>query len=99
MDNLTALDARNSLLIDDNHRSRADMYEQSKYNMTGPFEPYRDVPTAKGASSHVRDKSTDRLISNDTYYRGYQHQRSISRDRSPSPEELGEQPRSYGVAI
>ncbi|OKL55639.1 hypothetical protein UA08_09108 [Talaromyces atroroseus] len=105
MDNLTPLDARNSLLIDDMPRSRADMYEQSKYNMTGPFEAYRDhVPETTETVSHVRDKSTDRLINNDSYYRGYQrqyqqHTRSISRDRSPSPEELGQQPHSFGMAL
>lgn len=89
-DDLTPLDARNSLLlVDDVGRSRADAYEQSKYNLTGPFEPYRDR-VASGTAVHARDKSTDRLISSDTSYRGYQHQqhsRSISRDRSPSPEE------------
>lgn len=101
MDNLTALDARNSLLFDG--RSRADMYEQSKYNMTGPYEPYRDMPT-KG-STHVRDRSTDGLINNDSYYRGHSkgqstHLRTLSRDRSPSPEEMHEQkPRDFGVAF
>lgn len=101
MDNLTALDARNSLLFDG--RSRADMYEESKYNMTGPYETYRDMPT-KG-STHVRDRSTDGLISNDSYYRGHYkeqstHLRTLSRDRSPSPEELQTQkPRDFGVAF
>jgi Transient receptor potential (TRP) ion channel/ML-like domain len=103
MDNLTPLDARNSLLIDDMPRSRADMYEESKYNMTGPFEAYRDHIPETEAASHVRDKSTDRLISNDTYYRGYQrqnqHMGGISRDRSPSPGDTAEQPRSFGVAL
>jgi hypothetical protein len=101
MDNLTALDARNSLLFDG--RSRADIYEQSKYNMTGPYEPYRDMPT-KG-STHVRDRSTDGLINNESYYRGHSkgqstHLRTLSRDRSPSPEEMHEQkPRDFGVAF
>lgn len=100
-DNLTSLEARNSLLFDP--RSRADMYEQSKYNMTGPYEPYRDMPT-KG-SSHIRDKSTDGLINNESYYRGHSKEqstqlRTLSRERSPSPEELREQkPRDFGVAF
>ncbi|QGA13664.1 hypothetical protein EYB26_001314 [Talaromyces marneffei] len=100
-DNLTALDARNSLLFDG--RSRADVYEESKYNMTGPYEPYRDMPT-KG-STHARDRSTDGLISNESYYRGHQkeqrtHLGALIRDRSPSPEDLREQkPRDFGVTF
>ncbi|EED23597.1 DUF907 domain protein [Talaromyces stipitatus ATCC 10500] len=100
MDNLTALDARNSLLFDG--RSRGDTYEENKYNMTGPYEPYRDMPTKGG---HIRERSTDNLISQDTYYRGHQldqatHLRSHS--RSPSPEELQlreQKPRDFGVAM
>ncbi|CRG84655.1 hypothetical protein PISL3812_01911 [Talaromyces islandicus] len=96
-DNLTALDARNSLLMDA-PRSRADVYEAGKYNYAaGPFEPYRDhVP-----ASHTRDKSTDRLISNNNLaYRNSQQSlhHGISRDRSPSPEEMHHQPQSFGVA-
>jgi hypothetical protein len=94
LDNLTALDARNSLLID-GPRSRADLHETSKYNMTGPYEAYRD----KIPLTHGRQQSTDRLISTDTFYRGHHHARSMSRDRSPSPEEYHQPPRSLGVAF
>ncbi|KAH8704717.1 DUF907 domain protein [Talaromyces proteolyticus] len=95
MDNLTALDARNSLLMD-GPRSRADIYEAGKYNTTGPFEPYRD----QFAHSHGREKSTDRLISTNSFYRGHhQYSRSTDRGRSPSPEEAHHQPQSFGVAL
>lgn len=93
MDNLTALDARNSLLID-GPSSRAELHETSKYNLAGPYEPYRD----KAPLTHGRAHSTDRLISTDTFYRGHQHAPSTSRDRSPSPEDYHEPPRSFGVA-
>ncbi|QKX58950.1 uncharacterized protein TRUGW13939_06078 [Talaromyces rugulosus] len=95
-DNLTALDARNSLLMDA-PRSRADVYEAGKYNYAGPFEPYSDHTPA----SHAREKSTDRLISRgDSAYRDSQQSlhHGISRDRSPTPEEMHRQPQSHGVA-
>ncbi|KAL1962203.1 hypothetical protein VTN77DRAFT_9924 [Rasamsonia byssochlamydoides] len=89
-DNLTPLDARNSLLMDP--RSRSDMQEMSKYNMTGPFEPYRDQVLPK--KGH---ESTDRLIPDDYDYHHHQHTRSMSRGRSPSPDDYS-QPPQYGVA-
>lgn len=71
-DNLTAMDARNSLLLDGAPRKAPDSDMMGKYNMTGPYEPYRDhVPT--NAARHSRYASTTRLIQTPS--------------RSPSPEE------------
>lgn len=77
--------------LDDQHMSR--------FNYTGPYEPYRDSITAR--SRHARTESTDRLIATESL--DLKHSRSLSREshesrgRSPSP--AGEKPPSYGVAL
>lgn len=81
LDNLTPLDARNSLLLNPSDR-RDSSSEVGKFNYLGTYEPYRDVPL----NSHTRTGSTDRLVTNAT---GFSHERYQSRDsdsRSISPE-------------
>lgn len=86
MDDLTPLDARDSLLID--HRPDVkDQRELGKFNYPSPYEPYRDQPLAR--AGHNPTGSTDRLV--DTYYAEPKLDRSLSRDsqrtgRSGSPE-------------
>ncbi|WEW57952.1 hypothetical protein PRK78_003419 [Emydomyces testavorans] len=68
LDNLTPLDARNSLLMN----SRMDLHNQQdpevgKLNVVGRYEPYRDMPAGK--SRHQSSESTDRLVSHTEYGR------------------------------
>ncbi|KAL4901947.1 hypothetical protein BDW74DRAFT_68570 [Aspergillus multicolor] len=51
IDDLTPLDARDSLLMD--HPPRKDYSEMSNFNFTGPYEPYRD--TDRLVDSQYRD--------------------------------------------
>lgn len=83
LDNLTTLDARNSLLME-SPPHKSDNQEMSKFNFTGPYEPYRDQQLPR---SHKATESTDHLIpyADD----GIDYQRSASRDsfgRDPSPD-------------
>ncbi|KAL2011886.1 hypothetical protein VTN00DRAFT_4604 [Thermoascus crustaceus] len=100
LDNLTPLDARNSLLMEHRSSKDDDFQEMSKFNTTGPYEPYRDQAPRK--SRHAPTESTDRLISADSFDR--QHTRSPSRDsresRSHSPSLDGRKSDlpSYGLA-
>lgn len=50
IDDLTPLDARESLLMD--HPPRKDYAEMSKFNFTGPYEPYRDTDRLVGSEYH-----------------------------------------------
>ncbi|KAI1931948.1 hypothetical protein LOZ65_000982 [Ophidiomyces ophidiicola] len=64
LDNLTPLDARNSLLMN----SRTDAPGQQdpevgKLNVVGRYEPFRDVPL--GRVQHQASNSTDRLVPHD----------------------------------
>ncbi|KAK2762807.1 hypothetical protein FQN54_000982 [Arachnomyces sp. PD_36] len=84
LDNLTTLDARNSLMGPP--PSKSDNQEMSKFNFTGPYEPYRDHQIPK---SHKATESTDHLIpyADDSVH--HQRSRSASRDsfgRGHSPE-------------
>lgn len=85
IDNLTTLDARNSLLMDPPpHKS--DSQEMSKFNFTGPYEPYRDQQLPR---SHKATESTDHLIPYADDSVDHQRSRSLSRDsfgRDPSPD-------------
>ncbi|KAL1958071.1 hypothetical protein VTO42DRAFT_5111 [Malbranchea cinnamomea] len=84
LDNLTPLDARNSLLLDPKPKRRESSLEVGKFNYLSRYEPYRDVPLPK--SRHVYSESTDQLVSNGE---NIPHGRSRSREsesRSISPE-------------
>jgi hypothetical protein len=88
LDNLTPLDAHNSLLMD-NAPFRSDEQEVNRFNQTGPYEPYRHRVAPKRGH-----ESTDQLIS---YEPSHYHHRSLSGDRAPSPDDYhGDHP--YGVA-
>ncbi|EAW13795.1 transient receptor potential ion channel family protein [Aspergillus clavatus NRRL 1] len=84
MDDLTPLDARESLLMD--HPPRKDYGEMSKFNFTGPYAPYRDQHDSETRSR--RNESTDRLV--DPAYRpNHHHDRSLSRDSRRSRDSHG----------
>lgn len=72
IDNLTPLDARQSLLMD-SHPPTRDNAEMSKFNFTGPYEPYRDnsPPTTRNSPSPTR--SIDRLVDPPSYYETQEH--------------------------
>ena len=84
VDDLTPLDARESLLME--HRpSRKDDSEMSKFNFTGPYQPYRDhIPR------HSPTGSTDHLVAPD--YFNNQYRRSSSRDSRDSNHSLDGRP-------
>ncbi|KAJ9213113.1 hypothetical protein DTO166G4_5271 [Paecilomyces variotii] len=98
-DDLTPLDARNSLLMDrPSTKHGLDDQGMNKFNYTGPYAPYRDsVPRSR----HHATESTDRLINSEEV--DVKHTRSSSREsresrgRSPSPN--AEKPAPYGVAL
>lgn len=79
LDDLTTLDARNSLLMD-SPPSKTDNQEMSKFNFTGPYEPYRDQQVPR---SHKATESTDQLIPYADNSIHHQH------SRSPSPDSFG----------
>ncbi|KXG50983.1 TRP-like family [Penicillium griseofulvum] len=93
LDDLTPLDARDSLLMD--HPQRKEYAEMSNFNFTGPYESYRDEPK--------RDRPTgsderDGLVRNDY---GVAHGRSNSPDSHHSRSSLeGRRPAApgYGMA-
>lgn len=60
LDNLTPLDARNSLLMETRENERRE--DLGKLNNTSLYEPYRDIPLKK--SHHTPSESTDRLVTN-----------------------------------
>ncbi|OQD73188.1 hypothetical protein PENDEC_c016G02935 [Penicillium decumbens] len=94
LDDLTPLDARESLLIE--HPPKRDFTEMSKFNFTGPYEAYRDRPRRSDSTG-----SKERLVYADY---GVAHARSSSQEsrhsgrRSPSLD--GHQPTKpgYGMA-
>ncbi|KAJ5291153.1 hypothetical protein N7478_000404 [Penicillium angulare] len=92
LDDLTPLDARDSLLID--HPERRDITEMSKFNFTGPYEPYRDNPNRPDSAG-----SKDRLVYADY---GVAHSRSSSHesrhDGRHSPPIEGQKPTTFGMA-
>lgn len=88
MDDLTPLDARESLLMEHPPVVK-DYREVSNFNFAGPYEPYRDQPLPK--SRHSPAGSTDRLVDADYYDNRFD--RSVSHesrqtDRSGSPAEF-----------
>ncbi|KAJ5449208.1 TRP-like family [Penicillium cf. griseofulvum] len=93
LDDLTPLDARDSLLMD--HPQRKEYAEMSNFNFTGPYESYRDEPKrARPTGSDERDG----LVRNDY---GVAHGRSDSPDSHHSRSSLeGRRPAApgYGMA-
>lgn len=96
-DDLTPLDARESLLMD--NPPRKEYAEMSKFNFTGPYEPYRDRYDPK--SGHDRTGSTDRLVGAD-YAVDPRHGRDGSHDsrqsRESSPDGRPATKPGYGFA-
>lgn len=93
IDDLTPLDARDSLLMD--HPQRKQYAEMSNFNFTGPYESYRDEPKRAGSPG---SNERDRLVHNDY---GVAHGRSISPDSHHSRSSIeGRRPTApgYGMA-
>ncbi|KAJ5872603.1 uncharacterized protein N7529_004956 [Penicillium soppii] len=93
LDDLTPLDARDSLLME--HPQRREYTEMSKFNFTGPYEPYRDQPHRPGSTG---SNEHHRLVGNDY---GIAHGRSSSPDSQHSRSSIeGRRPTkpAYGMA-
>lgn len=94
LDDLTPLDARESLLIE--HPPKRDFAEMSKFNFTGPYKPYRDHPDRPDSTG-----SKERLVYADY---GVAHSRNSSEEsrhsgrRSPSLEGRHPTTAGYGMA-
>ncbi|PIG69287.1 DUF907 domain protein [Aspergillus arachidicola] len=84
IDDLTPLDARESLLME--NPPRKEYTEMSKFNFTGPYEPYRDHYDSKSRSSPTG--STDRLVDPPGYHES-QHGRSLSRESRHTRDSRG----------
>ncbi|PKY02916.1 DUF907 domain protein [Aspergillus campestris IBT 28561] len=97
IDDLTPLDARESLLME--NPPRKEYAEMSHFNFTGPYAPYRDQHDSK--SGHDRTRSTDRLVGPD-YAMETRHARNMSRDsrqsRESSPDGRPATKPGYGFA-
>lgn len=95
LDDLTPLDARDSLLIE--HPPKRDYNEVSKFNFASPYEPYRDHPSNRHDSAGSREN----LVYADY---GVAHDRSTSQHshhsgrRSPSLEGRHPTTAGYGMA-
>jgi hypothetical protein len=89
LDDLTPLDARESLLID--HPPKRDFTEMSKFNFNAPYEAYRDHPVNRSNSTG----SHDRLVYADY---GVAHGRSPSHDSRSSLEGRKPTAPGYGMA-
>lgn len=95
LDDLTPLDARESLLIE--HPPKRDYNEVSKFNFTGPYEPYRDHPSNRHDSSGSRENLVyaDYGVAHD---RSYSQNSQHSGRRSPSLEGRHPTTAGYGMA-
>ncbi|KAJ5962173.1 hypothetical protein N7501_007114 [Penicillium viridicatum] len=92
LDDLTPLDARDSLLMD--HPQRKQYAEMSNFNFTGPYESYRDEPKrARSPGSNERDG----LVHNDY---GVAHGRSSPDSHHSRSSIEGRRPTApgYGMA-
>ncbi|OJJ04570.1 hypothetical protein ASPVEDRAFT_44084 [Aspergillus versicolor CBS 583.65] len=89
IDDLTPLDARESLLMD--NPPRKDYSEMSKFNFTGPYEPYRDTDRLVDTEYHD-DPRYGRNIGRDS------RSSSNSRDSHGSPEGRRPTKPAYGFA-
>lgn len=99
LDDLTPLDARESLLME--HPPRKDFAEMSKFNFTGPYEPYRDQHDSK--SRHSPTGSTDRLVDSsypleDINGRSISRESRRSHDSHENPEKHHATTPGYGFA-
>ncbi|KAL4896295.1 hypothetical protein BDV59DRAFT_132419 [Aspergillus ambiguus] len=101
-DDLTPLDARESLLMD--HAPRKDFSEMSKFNYTGPYAgPYRDASPYDPKSRHSPTGSTDRLVEpgygfDGRHGRSLSHESRQSRDSRGSPDGRHPTAPGYGFA-
>jgi hypothetical protein len=95
LDDLTPLDARDSLLMD-RSQPRDEMLEAGKYNVTGPYRSYRE-PAPR--SRNISQDSTERLIGAQEPTSYGSHARNYSYGRSPSPNDYNQPPRGYGYAF
>lgn len=94
LDDLTPLDARESLLIE--HPPKRDITEMSKFNFTGPYEPYRDHPHRPDSTgSHERLVYADYGVA---HSRNFSHESRHSGRRSPSLEGRHPTTAGYGMA-
>ncbi|KAE8144296.1 hypothetical protein BDV25DRAFT_134794 [Aspergillus avenaceus] len=84
IDDLTPLDARDSLLME--NPPRKEYTEMSKFNFTGPYEPYRDQYDQKQRLGSTG--STDRLVDPPDYHDS-QHGRSLSRESRHTRDSRG----------
>ncbi|KAG2414208.1 hypothetical protein HFD88_003399 [Aspergillus terreus] len=101
IDDLTPLDARESLLMD--HNPRKDNSEMSKFNFTGPYAPYHDQPPYDPRSRQSPTGSTDRLVEpgygfNDHHGRSVSRESRQSRDSRGSPDGRHPTAPGYGFA-
>ncbi|PYH90675.1 DUF907 domain protein [Aspergillus ellipticus CBS 707.79] len=99
IDDLTPLDARESLLME--HPPRKEYSEMSKFNFTGPYEPYRDQYDPKARLSPTG--STDRLVESgypldDRHGRSSSRESRRSRDSHDPPEGHHATTPGYGFA-
>lgn len=95
VDDLTPLDARESLLMES--QPRKDYSEMSRFNFTGPYQPYHDQGYR---SRHSPTGSTDRLVDHDASFVDNRHGRSISRDSHDRHSLDGHPPPpGYGIAL
>ncbi|OQE20610.1 hypothetical protein PENSTE_c013G07199 [Penicillium steckii] len=93
LDDLTPLDARDSLLIE--HPPKRDYNEVSKFNFTGPYEPFRDYPRHDRNDSHENLVQADYGVAHDRSYSAHsQH----SGRRSPSLDGRHPTTAGYGMA-
>ena len=93
LDDLTPLDARDSLLIE--HPPTRDYNEVSKFNFTGPYEPFRDYPRHERNDSHENLVQADYGVAHDRSYSAHsQH----SGRRSPSLDGRHPTTAGYGMA-
>lgn len=94
VDDLTPLDARESLLME--NQPRKDYSEMSRFNFTGPYQPYHDQGYR---SRHSPTGSTDRLVDHDVSFDN-RHGRSTSRDSHDRNSLEGHPPPpGYGIAL
>lgn len=95
LDDLTPLDARESLLID--NPQRKDFTEMSNFNFTGKYEPYRDHPADRpnSAGSNKGLVHSDYGVAHGHRYSD-EYRDDTHRSRSPSLE--GQRPTVPGYA-
>ncbi|KAK4693955.1 hypothetical protein P7C71_g3539, partial [Lecanoromycetidae sp. Uapishka_2] len=99
LDDLTPLDARNSLLIDpvdytDTKNPQVKAYPLSTYTRrtSSPMTPYRDTETPPPRRARGMNESTENLVSSASSM-GHRHNRSTSRESDGlSPPRAGRQP-------